>query len=191
MCGRTNWNFSFTSLKNKLEHLDTRSLEYEGEVSTLCWSTGCGVFGTLLWGPSLFLSWGVPHGWCLSQSGKRQGYTYYPCLKLLGTFLFDLYKFSRTDQNFRKRQDWCFLTVWLEGTGHDLDLGLDAWLFLVWIWGPSAVSGGAQVWLIVFSWGVCEPGPMIGLAKKWILFWWFLFPSWMSGAPAGCVVVVH
>ena len=153
-----------------LEHLYTHCPGYEGEFATLYCSTGCGVFGAMVWDLSLILSWGVQRGWCLSQSGKQRGYTYYPCLKWLGTFLFDMYKFSWTYQLSWKRQDWCFMTVWLEGTGNALDLGLGAWSFLVWIWGPSAAAGGAQVCWIVFYWGVCEPGPLIGLSKKWRSF---------------------
>ena len=76
MWGRTSWNCSFTSVINFLEHLDTHCPVYEGVVSALCWSRGCGVFGTLLWDPSLVLSWGVQRGLCLIQSGKRQVYTY-------------------------------------------------------------------------------------------------------------------
>ena len=58
--------------------------------------------------------------------------------------------------------------------------------FWIWIWMDNlllcwsdaffAVAGGAQVWLIVFLLSVCAPGPMIGLAKKWRSFLWFISP---------------
>ena len=107
---------------------------------------------------------------------------------------FYLYKVSRKDQLYWRRLYWCFLTVWLEGTVNAMDLGLDARIFLVWIWGPSAVAGGAQVWLIVFLWGVCEPGPMIGLDKKWRSFCWFIFPilnEWGSSRMRGGIPLMY
>ena len=48
-----------------------------------------------------------------------------------------------------------------------------------WRW-PSMVD--------CFSWGVCEPGPLIGLAKKWRSFWWLLSPilsDWGSNMMRG------
>ena len=86
----------------------------------------------------------VQRGLFLSRNGKRPGYTYCHCLMWMGTFLFDPYKFPRKDPLSLRRQDWCFMTVWLEGTGRALDLVLDAWPFIVLIRGPSAVAGGAQ-----------------------------------------------
>ena len=159
MWGGTCWNFSFTSLVNVFRTSGhSLSRIRRCGFKNLYWSTGCGVFGALLWDPSLILSWGVQRGLYLSHNDNPQGYTYCPCLKWLGTFLFDMYKFTRRYELSWKIEDWCFLTVWLEETGRALDLVLDAWIFLVWILGLSAVAGGAQVWLIVFLWGVCEPG---------------------------------
>ena len=174
--GGTIWNFSFNSLMKCFRTFGySLSRMWRCDLKPLLvnnlWN-----FGTLMLNPGLILSWGVQHGLCLSSNGKWPGYTYFPCLMWLGTFLFGPYTFSRKDPLSWRRQDWCFLTAWLVETGLALDLVLNALPFLVLIWGPFAVAGGAQVWLIVFSWGFFEIGPMIGLSKKWISFWWLLFP---------------
>ena len=125
-CSPPSWNF--------WEHLDTPCLGYEGVVSSLCWSTRCGFFFTLVLNSGLIFSWGVQHGLCLSHNDRRPGYTYCPCLMWMGTFLFGPYNIFLKDPLSWRRQDWCFLTEWIVVTGLALDLVLSAWHFLVLIW---------------------------------------------------------
>ena len=106
----------------------------------------------------------------------------------MGTFLFGLYKFFLLDTLSWGKQDWCLLTAWMVGTGLVMDMDLIGLPFPVLIWGIFEVAKGAQVWLIPFWVNVCAPGQMIGLAKKWRIFLWLIFPihiEWGSSRMSG------
>ena len=69
----------------------------------------------------------------------------------------------------------------LKGTDDALDLVLYAWLCLVWIWGPFAFAGGAQVWLIFFVrclWTRSNDRPVQEVKKSLVIA--FTHPEWVG-----------